>query len=137
MTGENGRENFYQKTVGSKASTPIEVVDMGLRGFTRKIGILKDYNANFQCGQCHNAANRYLTYKWLKDDKPVRPEDLQKAGVSPYATEFLRIPSNPGPGSRRRDGTKASTARPVSITSMDRIIRMLKSCFRASTVRPG
>ena len=92
MTGENGRENFYQKTVGSKASTPIEVVDMGLRGFTRKIGILKDYNANFQCGQCHNAANRYLTYKWLKDDKPVKPEDLQKAGVSPYATEFLRIP---------------------------------------------
>ena len=92
MTGENGRENFYQKTVGSKASTPIEVVDMGLRGFTRKIGILKDYNANFQCGQCHNAANRYLTYKWLKDDKPVRPEDLQKAGVSPYATEFFKDP---------------------------------------------
>ncbi len=93
MAGENGKDNFYQKNLGkNKAMTPIEVVDMGMRGFTRKIGILKDYNANFQCGQCHNAANRYLTYNWTKDGKPVTKEDLKKAGISPYSTEFFRNP---------------------------------------------
>ena len=72
--------------------TPIEVVDMGMRGFTRKIGILKDYNANFMCGQCHNAANRYLTYSKTADGKPVTKDDLKKAGIAPYSTEFFRNP---------------------------------------------
>lgn len=92
MAGEAGKENAYQKNVGSKAMTPIEVIDMGVRGFTRKIGILKDYNANFMCGQCHNGANRYLTYKHIGTDKPVTRDDLAKAGVAPYATEFFANP---------------------------------------------
>lgn len=94
MAGENGKNNTYQKQArnGSKAYPAIEVVEMGVRGFTRKIGILSDYNANYQCGQCHNAANRYLTYKHISNGKPVTREDLKKAGVSPYATEFLGDP---------------------------------------------
>lgn len=31
----------------------IDVKDMGLRGYTRKIAILSRYDTNLQCGQCH------------------------------------------------------------------------------------
>jgi len=33
--------------------TNIKVIDMGLRGFTRKIAILDKYDTRLQCGQCH------------------------------------------------------------------------------------
>jgi formate-dependent nitrite reductase cytochrome c552 subunit len=33
--------------------TNIKVIDMGLRGFTRKIAILEKYDTRLQCGQCH------------------------------------------------------------------------------------
>ncbi len=33
--------------------TGIKVVDMGLRGFTRKIALLDKYDSRLQCGQCH------------------------------------------------------------------------------------
>lgn len=94
MTGKNGRGNTYQRQAkkGSKAFPSMEVIDMGVRGFTRKIGILSDYNANYQCGQCHNAANRYLNYRHNDTGKPVTREELAKAGVSPYSTEFLGDP---------------------------------------------
>jgi nitrite reductase (cytochrome c-552) len=91
MAGANGKNNAYQKNLGSKAMTPIEVVDMGVRGYPRKIGILKDYNANFMCGQCHNAADRYLNYH-KADGSKVTEEDLKKAGISPYSTQFFANP---------------------------------------------
>lgn len=92
MAGKKNSWNFYQQNVGKFGLPKIEVVDMGVRGFTRKIGILSDYNANFMCGQCHNAAHRYLTFKRVVDDKPVTREDLDKAGVSAYSTEFFADP---------------------------------------------
>lgn len=33
--------------------TGIKVMDMGLRGFTRKIALLDKYDTRLQCGQCH------------------------------------------------------------------------------------
>lgn len=33
--------------------TGIKVIDMGLRGFTRKIALLEKYDTRLQCGQCH------------------------------------------------------------------------------------
>ena len=33
--------------------TKVDVKDMGLRGYTRKIGILERYDGKLQCGQCH------------------------------------------------------------------------------------
>lgn len=33
--------------------TNIKVMDMGLRGFTRKIALLDKYDTRLQCGQCH------------------------------------------------------------------------------------
>ncbi len=34
-------------------ATKIEVKDMGLRGYTRKIALLEKYDTKLQCGQCH------------------------------------------------------------------------------------
>ncbi len=33
--------------------TRIDVMDMGVRGYTRKIGMLERYDGKLQCGQCH------------------------------------------------------------------------------------
>ena len=33
--------------------TGIKVIDMGMRGFTRKIALLDKYDTRLQCGQCH------------------------------------------------------------------------------------
>jgi nitrite reductase (cytochrome c-552) len=33
--------------------TNVKVIDMGLRGFTRKIALLDKYDTRLQCGQCH------------------------------------------------------------------------------------
>jgi formate-dependent nitrite reductase cytochrome c552 subunit len=33
--------------------TKVDVIDMGMRGFTRKIGLLERYDGKLQCGQCH------------------------------------------------------------------------------------
>jgi formate-dependent nitrite reductase cytochrome c552 subunit len=33
--------------------TPITVINMGVRGFPRKIALLKYYDSRLQCGQCH------------------------------------------------------------------------------------
>jgi formate-dependent nitrite reductase cytochrome c552 subunit len=33
--------------------TPIKVIDMGVRGFPRKIALLEYYDSRLQCGQCH------------------------------------------------------------------------------------
>ncbi len=33
--------------------TNFKVIDMGVRGFTRKIALLKKYDSRLQCGQCH------------------------------------------------------------------------------------
>ncbi|MFU8856084.1 MAG: ammonia-forming cytochrome c nitrite reductase subunit c552 [Deferrisomatales bacterium] len=33
--------------------TKIQVIDMGVRGYTRKIALLEKYDSRLQCGQCH------------------------------------------------------------------------------------
>jgi formate-dependent nitrite reductase cytochrome c552 subunit len=33
--------------------TKVDVKDMGMRGYTRKIGLLERYDGKLQCGQCH------------------------------------------------------------------------------------
>ena len=44
------KDNVYQL---NPQKTKIEVIDMGVRGFVRKIAILEKYDSNLQCGQCH------------------------------------------------------------------------------------
>lgn len=44
------KDNIYQS---NPQKTKIEVIDMGERGFVRKIAVLEKYDSNLQCGQCH------------------------------------------------------------------------------------
>ena len=44
------KDNVYQS---NPQKTKIEVIDMGERGFNRKIAILEKYDSKLQCGQCH------------------------------------------------------------------------------------
>jgi formate-dependent nitrite reductase cytochrome c552 subunit len=57
------KDNAYQKNVGKGAMTRVEIVDMGERGYKRKIAILERYDANFMCGQCHMAGNQSGTFR--------------------------------------------------------------------------
>lgn len=91
MTGEWNKDSVYNKNVGKKPWTKLEVVEMGVRGFPRRIGILKEYDSNYMCGQCHNGAFRYVARK-NADGKNLTPADTEAKGISFYSTEFFRTP---------------------------------------------
>ena len=57
------KDNAYQKNVGTLGMTRVEAVEMGERGYTRKIAILERYDANFMCGQCHMSGNQSGTFR--------------------------------------------------------------------------
>ena len=50
LTDPEFKDNVYQL---NPKKTKVEVVDMGVRGFVRKVAILEKYDSNLQCGQCH------------------------------------------------------------------------------------
>ena len=91
MAGKSNKDSVYGKNVGKKPWTKLEVIEMGVRGFPRRIGILKEYDSNYMCGQCHNGAFRYTTTLG-KDGKPLSTEEIEKLGVPVYGTEFDRTP---------------------------------------------
>ncbi len=47
------RTDFPTLYAQDTRKTKVDVRDMGVRGFTRKIGILERYDGKLQCGQCH------------------------------------------------------------------------------------
>lgn len=49
-------DNEFQTRTG-ETMTRVEAIDMGVRGYTRKIGILDRYDSNLMCGQCHLASH--------------------------------------------------------------------------------
>lgn len=59
----------------SKAKTPIEVKDMGLRGFNRKIAILGKNDSKLQCAQCH------VEYNCNPGTNPVTGEAIKMNDV--------------------------------------------------------
>ncbi len=50
LTDPEFKDNVYQL---NPKKTKVEVIDMGERGFVRKIAILEKYDSTLQCGQCH------------------------------------------------------------------------------------
>lgn len=52
-----------------KNKTSIEVLDLGERGFTRKIALLEKYNSKLICGQCHVEYNCNPGYDLKNPDK--------------------------------------------------------------------
>lgn len=98
MTDPTLKDNPYQRNVGKPGMTPIEVIDMGVRGFTRKIGILKKYDSNYMCGQCHMSANQSLTLKdrttgkGVTGGKPISGLSSKNMNMFAYGTSFSRDP---------------------------------------------
>jgi nitrite reductase (cytochrome c-552) len=56
--------------------TKIEVIDMGLRGFPRKIALLEKYDSRLLCGQCHVEYNCNPGTD-LKTGQPVKMDDAR------------------------------------------------------------
>lgn len=54
--------------------TGFKVIDMGVRGFTRKIALLDKYDSRLQCGQCHVEYNCNPGTE-PKTGKPVKMDD--------------------------------------------------------------
>ena len=66
--------------------TNIKVIDMGLRGFNRKIAILDKYDTRLQCGQCHVEYNCNPGTD-TKTGEPVKMGD-QRTNHFPYKDVF-------------------------------------------------
>ncbi len=66
--------------------TNIKVIDMGVRGFTRKIALLDKYDTRLQCGQCHVEYNCNPGTD-TKTGEPVKMSD-QRTNHFPYKDVF-------------------------------------------------
>lgn len=66
--------------------TNIKVIDMGVRGFTRKIALLDKYDTRLQCGQCHVEYNCNPGTD-PKTGEPVKMSD-QRTNHFPYKDVF-------------------------------------------------
>lgn len=62
MSHKDFKNSNYQKNVGKTGYPKIEVFEMGVRGYPRKIAILDKANSNYMCGQCHQDHNRSKTF---------------------------------------------------------------------------
>lgn len=66
--------------------TKIKVMDMGVRGYTRKIALLEKYDTRLQCGQCHVEYNCNPGTD-TKTGKPVTMDD-RRTNHFPYKDVF-------------------------------------------------
>lgn len=66
--------------------TGIKVIDMGVRGFTRKIALLDKYDSRLQCGQCHVEYNCNPGTD-TKTGQPVKMSD-RRTNHFPYKDVF-------------------------------------------------
>ncbi len=66
--------------------TNFKVIDMGVRGFTRKIALLDKYDTRLQCGQCHVEYNCNPGTD-TKTGEPVKMSD-QRTNHFPYKDVF-------------------------------------------------
>jgi formate-dependent nitrite reductase cytochrome c552 subunit len=66
--------------------TGIKVIDMGVRGFSRKIALLDKYDTRLQCGQCHVEYNCNPGTD-TKSGEPVKMTD-QRTNHFPYKDVF-------------------------------------------------
>lgn len=117
MTGKLNKDSVYNKNVGKKPWTKLEVIEMGVRGYPRRIGILKEYDSNYMCGQCHNGAFRYTARKG-PDGKNLTEKDTEKLGVAFYGTEFFANPIEINQTLKKRGWTSGVDAK-TGVTKYD------------------
>lgn len=75
MINPKYKDNGYQRNAG-KTIASAEIINMGERGYERKIAILDRPDSNLMCGQCHMAFHTALTYKDRDTDKKFAGRDL-------------------------------------------------------------
>ena len=76
--------NVYQSDPNR---TKIEVIDMGERGFVRKIAILEKYDSKLQCGQCH--CNTDNGGEWsVETDKLISATAVDNMNITPMMGPF-------------------------------------------------
>lgn len=75
MTHPDFKDYNYQKNAGKTGYPKIEVIEMGVRGYPRKIAILEKANSNYMCGQCHQGHNRSETFIQDKDGQLAFPKN--------------------------------------------------------------
>lgn len=74
MTHKDFKDYNYQKNAGKTGYPKIEVFNMGVRGYPRKIAILEKANSNYMCGQCHQGHNRSETFYKDSDGQLAHPK---------------------------------------------------------------
>ena len=79
LTDPEFKTNVYQS---DPKKTKIEVIDMGERGFGRKIAILEKYDSKLQCGQCHFGGNTAGAYD-AKTNKFISSREVSEMALTP------------------------------------------------------
>jgi nitrite reductase (cytochrome c-552) len=87
MTDPEFKDNVYQSNPNK---TKIEVIEMGVRGFVRKIAILEKYDSKLQCGQCHFGGSTGGAYD-IKTNKFISSRDISEMALTPLTqpNEFM------------------------------------------------
>lgn len=96
MSHPDYKDYNYQKNAGKTGYPKIEVINMGVRGYPRKIAILEKANSNYMCGQCHEGHNRSETFTKIATVSSLIRKMLltEPAGPSVRSSQLTR--SNAG-----------------------------------------
>jgi len=78
------KDNVYQSDPNR---TKIEVIDMGERGFVRKIAILEKYDSKLQCGQCHCNTDNGGEFS-VENDKLISATAVDNMNITPMMGPF-------------------------------------------------
>jgi formate-dependent nitrite reductase cytochrome c552 subunit len=79
MTEPEFKDNLYQSDPNR---TKIEVINMGERGFPRKIAILGKYDSKLQCGQCHCNTDNGGEFS-VENDKLLSARAVDNMNITP------------------------------------------------------
>jgi len=84
LTDPEFKDNVYQS---DPHKTKLEVIDMGERGFVRKIAILEKYDSKLQCGQCH--CNTDNLGEWsVETDTLISARTVDNMNITPLMGPF-------------------------------------------------
>ncbi|HUL00462.1 MAG TPA: ammonia-forming cytochrome c nitrite reductase subunit c552 [Nitrospirota bacterium] len=84
LTDTEFKDNVYQS---DPQKTKIEVINMGERGFVRKIAILEKYDSKLQCGQCHCATDNLGEFD-VKTGKFIASKEVDGMNITPMMGPF-------------------------------------------------
>jgi len=106
LTDPEFKDNVYQSDPNK---TKIEVIDMGVRGFVRKIAILEKYDSKVQCGQCHFGGTTAGAFD-AKTEKFLSSSEISEMALTPlmlpdkfidwYKTRGWYVGKDPETGAR-------------------------------------